>query len=123
MSKPETLIIGTTDTGSHGLELATDIKTCIQAKKIKMLIILQGLSFDPKHPNFDPKRGTIGASTDMESLNAYKALVGDKNVVDIDKVGEAGLQERVKKTVKSGCTQPGKNQTTNSSSTLGRKLS
>ena len=57
-------------------------------------------------------------------MNAYKALVGDKNVVDIDKVGDAGLQERVKEAVKSGCTQPGKNQTTTSShsSMLSRKL-
>ena len=56
---------------------------------------------------------------DMESMNAYKALVGDKNVVGINQVGEVGLQERVKKAVKSGC----KNQTTTSShpSTLSRK--
>ena len=118
MSKPETLIIGATDTGTHGLELATDIKSCIQAKKIKMLIILQGFSYDAK----TGKRNHY--HMDMESMNAYKALVGDKNVVDIDKVGDAGLQERVKEAVKSGCTQPGKNQTTTSShsSTLSRKL-
>ena len=107
MSKPETLIIGTTDAGTHGLELATDIKTCIQAKKISMLIILQSLS--------------QVKSNDIESFNAYQALVGDKNVVDIDTVGDVGLQERVIEAVKSGCTQPGKNQTPTSSYTLVRK--
>ena len=61
---------------------------------------------------------------DMESMNAYKALVGDKNIVGISQVGEVGLQERVKESVKSDCIQPGKNQTTTSShsSTLSRKL-
>ena len=92
LSKPETLVIGTTDAGTHGLELATDIKTCIQAKKISMLIILQSLS--------------QVKSNDNESFNAYQALVGDKNVVDIDTVGDVGLQERVIEAVKSGCTQP-----------------
>ena len=106
------MIIGITDAGTHGLELATDIKTCIQAKKINMLIILSNQKFKTCYNC--PVVSKV-KTNDIQSFNAYQALVGEKNVVDIDNVGDVGLQKRVKEAVKSGCPQPGKNQTTTSS--------